>query len=138
MRVTAKNTNTLLGGPVKAGVEADLVQGVFVGVDSNGDVLPADFNPDDGPAARGFMCENVQRKDPLGNVINVDRRASYGQQGRIGGLTSLTVGATYYLASGGTITDTAPTGSGEILQKVGWAISETELVVELGTPTELA
>lgn len=55
-------------------------------------------------------------------------------EGTITGLSSLTIGATYYLATtAGGITTTPPTGSGQIVQKVGVALSATELSFEPGT-----
>lgn len=55
-------------------------------------------------------------------------------EGTITGLSGLTIGATYYLSTtAGGITATAPTGSGNAVQKVGVAISATELSFEPGT-----
>lgn len=55
-------------------------------------------------------------------------------EGTITGLSGLTIGATYYLATtAGGITATPPTGSGQIVQKVGVALSATELSFEPGT-----
>lgn len=54
-------------------------------------------------------------------------------EGVLTGLSGLTTGATYYLGTtAGAITATAPTGSGNIVQKVGTAISATELSFEPG------
>lgn len=59
--------------------------------------------------------------------------------GTITGLSGLTIGATYYLsATAGAITTTPPTTSGHIVQKVGVAISATELSFEPGEPVVLA
>lgn len=47
---------------------------------------------------------------------------------KIGGLSGLTPGATYYLATvPGAITDTPPAASGNVVQEVGVAVSATEL-----------
>lgn len=55
-------------------------------------------------------------------------------EGTISGLSGLTIGATYYLATtAGGITETPPSGSGNVVQKVGTAISATELSFEPGT-----
>ena len=55
-------------------------------------------------------------------------------EGTISGLSGLTIGATYYLATtAGGITATPPSGSGNVVQKVGTAISATELSFEPGT-----
>ena len=47
--------------------------------------------------------------------------------GTISGLTTLTVGAEYYLGTTGAITATAPSAQGTIVQAVGVALSATEL-----------
>lgn len=60
-------------------------------------------------------------------------------EGTISGLSGLTIGATYYLSTtAGGITTTAPTGAGQIVQKVGVAISATELSFEPGTVIQRA
>lgn len=54
-------------------------------------------------------------------------------EGTIAGLSGLTIGAPYYLATtAGGITTTPPTGSGNAVQMVGVAISATELSFEPG------
>lgn len=60
--------------------------------------------------------------------------------GTITGLSGLTKGATYLLSdtAGGVLaTSSAPSGSGKIIQEVGVAISDTELVFEKGETCEL-
>lgn len=60
-------------------------------------------------------------------------------EGTITGLSSLTIGATYYLSeTAGTITTTVPTTSGAIVQEVGVAVSATELSFEPSKPVTLA
>jgi hypothetical protein len=52
-----------------------------------------------------------------------------GAGGKISGLSGLTPGATYYLATtGGAITTTPPSGSGNLVQEIGVAVSATELL----------
>lgn len=133
-KVIVVETASILGGPPKSGTEATLLQGVFVGVDTNGDVLPADYRASQNSIrARGFVREDVTHKDVFGNTIATDDRVSYASRGRIGGLSGLTKGADYFLHSGGAITATKPAATtDDIDQKVGWAISDTELQVELG------
>jgi hypothetical protein len=132
-KVIVVETASILGGPPKSGTEATLIQGVFVGVDTNGDVLPADYRASQSAIrARGFVREDVVHKDVFGNAILTDDRVSYGRRGRIGGFSGLTKGATYYLHSGGGITATKPAATtNDIDQKVGWAFSDTELEVEI-------
>lgn len=52
--------------------------------------------------------------------------------------TSLTVGSVYYLDAAGGLTATLPTTSGYVVQKVGKAVSTTELQVKLGLTTTRA
>lgn len=54
------------------------------------------------------------------------------REGELGGFAGLTAGATYYLATtAGTITTTAPTTGGQVVQRVGYAKNTTTLVIEL-------
>ena len=53
------------------------------------------------------------------------------------GLSALSVGDDYYLSTAGTITSTLPSTTGYIVQKVGVAISTTELQVILQPPVVL-
>ncbi len=60
-------------------------------------------------------------------------------EGTITGLSGLTVGARYYLSTtAGTITTTAPSSSGNVVQFIGVAISATELSFEPSTPITVA
>lgn len=56
--------------------------------------------------------------------------------GVLAGLTGLTVGSVYYLsaATGGAITATAPSTTGQYVQEVGQAISTTEMLIGLKAP----
>lgn len=59
--------------------------------------------------------------------------------GTIAGLSGLTIGAFYYLATtGGAITAAAPSATGNVYQPVGKAKSATELVFERGLPITIA
>jgi hypothetical protein len=54
-------------------------------------------------------------------------------------LTSLTKAAGYYLsATAGAEVATAPSGSGNVVQALGPAISDTEIAFHPGTPVTLA
>jgi hypothetical protein len=57
----------------------------------------------------------------------------------ITGLSSLTLGAVYYLSTtAGGITTTAPSASGNVVQRIGRAISATELLFQPQEPITLA
>lgn len=76
-----------------------------------------------GKRAVGFVLANVSSDNP----------ATVYFEGTITGLTSLTPGATYFLdTTAGGITTSPPTGSGNVVQVVGVAISDTELSFEPG------
>lgn len=54
-------------------------------------------------------------------------------------VAALTPGTVYYLATtAGGVTDTAPSGSGNIVQRIGRTLSATELPFEPGDPITLA
>lgn len=61
-------------------------------------------------------------------------------EGTITGLSGLTIGAKYFLsaATAGEVVATAPSGSGELVQRAGTAISATELSFEPADPITLA
>jgi hypothetical protein len=60
-------------------------------------------------------------------------------EGVITGLSGLTIGAEYYLSeSAGAVTAVAPSTSGAIVQRIGVAISATELSFEPAQPIVLA
>lgn len=130
-KAVAVPTWARLGGPAKVSEVANLVQGVFVGVNSSGEVLPATpFGAQGSIQARGFVTDDVQRKDPKGTVVNTDDRVAYATEGVISGFDNpLVPGATYYLNSGGGIS-VVPVGSWD--QSVGWAKNAQELVVHIG------
>lgn len=53
----------------------------------------------------------------------------YLEEGTVSGMSGLTIGATYYLATtAGSITTTAPSASGNVVQEIGKALSATELL----------
>lgn len=60
-------------------------------------------------------------------------------EGRIAGLSSLTIGARYYLATtAGTLSATAPSTAGNVVQYVGTAMSATEVDFEPAEPITVA
>lgn len=82
-----------------------------------------------GKEANGFVLAAVS----LGNNATVYFDGTNTQ------LSGLTPGAVYYLATvAGQITTTPPSGSGNVVQRVGRALSATELSFEPGEPITLA
>jgi len=60
-------------------------------------------------------------------------------EGKIGGFAGLTIGDPVFLSASvpGGITQTPPTGAGEVWQKLGDATSATEIRIEIGEAIEL-
>lgn len=84
-----------------------------------------------GTKAHGFV-ENSISQDADGIVIL--------GEGVLSGLSSLTIGATYYLGTGGDIVavGSLPTSTSNIVQELGVAKSATELAVNVMKPIILA
>jgi hypothetical protein len=81
-----------------------------------------------GKEANGFVLSAVT----LGNNATVYFDGTDTQ------LSSLNPGAVYYLATtAGGVTDAPPSGSGNVVQRVGRALSATELTFEPGEPITL-
>lgn len=59
-------------------------------------------------------------------------------EGNITGLSARTPGAPQYLSTVGGITETPPSGAGDLLQEVGYAIGEEEVSFEPQQPITLA
>lgn len=98
-----------------------LAAGDLIYVDSGGQAFKADADAS-AKAAIGFVLAGIT-SGATGTV--------YFGSGLITGLSSLTVGALYYLSStAGGITTTAPTGTNKIQQQVGYALSATTLYFE--------
>jgi hypothetical protein len=138
-KIAAYNANSVVGAPVLAASASSMLQGVFVGLDSNGKLKPATYLASGGPIVpRGAMLQDAIQKDPKGNTIDTLRQGSYTFEGRIKGITdrnqaALTPGATYYLHSGGGITATKPAATtSDIDIEVGYALSADELVIKIG------
>src|SRR6185295_9135029 len=129
----------VVGAPILAASAASILQGVFVGLDTNGKIKPADYRASAGPIVpRGASIQDAQMKDPKGNTLDTIKQGSYVWTGRIKGITdrngaALTKGATYYLHSGGGISATKPAATTDDIDiKVGYAVSADELQIELG------
>jgi hypothetical protein len=95
----------------------------------SGTIKARKADADNGRPAHGFI------KDPVTAPADVNVYF----EGTIPGLTGLTGGDTMFLGTtAGESTDTAPTGSGNIVQPIGTAISDTEISFEPGQTVILA
>lgn len=109
-----------LGFPVMTASE-DLAAGNFVNIHAStgAKIRKADADDDTRPV-HGFVPVAILNT-ASGVVILPGRKLS--------GLSGLTAGAVHYLSTtGGAITDTPPSGAGNLVQEVGVAISATELL----------
>lgn len=99
-----------------------LSAGDLIYMDSTPEAFKADANSDS-KAAIGFV---------LSGITAAATGTAYFGSGVITGLSGLTAGSKYYLSAttpGGIVT-TKPSGSGDIIQQVGVALSTTELYFE--------
>jgi hypothetical protein len=131
------NSTDIYSAPANAAVaDALLVEGTFVALNPQGEIIIADFRASQSkPAARGALIHSHQMKDFRGNTLDTMEQMSYTRRGKIGGMTGLTPGASYYLSSGGAVQVAAPGTTGDLRQYVGYAESPTVLVIDIGPPT---
>lgn len=115
------------GAIVAVPATADLPAGTPVNLFTNAGQLAAQGADatDDSKPVNGITSTAVS-SGAAGPVVTTPGTTVYG-------LSGLTPGATYYVAAGGGLTDTAPSGSGEVVQVVGVASSATTLVYGPGT-----
>jgi hypothetical protein len=116
-------TETLVASEALAG-------GDFVNIwDDAGTRKARKADASNGRRAMGFVSASV----------TLNANATVVLQGVNGQLTSLTVGAVYFLsaATAGGVTTTAPTAAGNIIQELGVAISTTGINFEYNPPISI-
>jgi hypothetical protein len=102
-----------------------LVAGNFVNIYKDGSILKIrKSNSVSGYSADGFILSNAL----LGESIKVHFLGKINNA-----LSGLTSGTVYYLSTSGNVTATAPT-DGSTIQRVGGALSATELLFQPGDP----
>lgn len=132
-KIVAHGVDSVYGAPPVVAQIATLLEGTVVGLNSSGQIALSNYLSGSKIVARGFLMESGQMKDSKGNALENLRMMSYTNVGKVGGLSGLTPGATYYMTSGGGITLTAPaTTTGDIDQVVGFAESASVLVITIG------
>ena len=123
-----------------------------VGIGADSKILPASENLaagdkvniwNDGGTAKARKADaTVAGKEANGFVlaaVTSGANATVYFDGTNTQLSGLTPGAVYYLATtAGGVTTTPPSGSGNVVQRVGRALSATELTFEPGEPVTLA
>lgn len=141
MKISRQDSHSTVGAPSPA-VATAYLEGLFVGLNGSGVLTLGDYRASASAIrARGALKQDLQQKDPKGNVLSTIRDGSYTYTGKISGITAdglglaLTPGADYYLYTGGTITKTKPAATtDDIDQMVGYALSATELQIQIGQP----
>jgi hypothetical protein len=132
------NTNSadIYGAPVDPTVSAALfTEGKFVALNNLGQLKLADFRNSQGkPVARGALWPSYNLTDWRGNVVTTMGQMSYVRQGKLGGLSGLIPGETYYLSSGGGFQLSKPGTTGDHHQVIGYAETPTILVITVGQP----
>jgi hypothetical protein len=98
-----------------------LAAGDAVYIDSAGQAFKADNDTGAASEAIGFARSSVSAS------ASVQVRVA----GKAGGLSGLTVGARYYVGESGAVTSTVPSASGEYIVQMGYAVSATEIVVQV-------
>lgn len=132
MTVTAANVRPLEGAQLRSKVAGGTVNmGDAVYVDSNSKVQAAVATSAAAAEAWGVITAVAQPGDtsaPSGDAVSV---CTFGP---VGGYSSLTPGAIYYVddTTAGAITATAPSGAGKWAKAVGYAESDTILFVDPG------
>jgi len=120
------------------GVGADAITGTASGAISAGKLI----NIFDDGGTRSFRVADASNgreahafaNDPIADAAS----GSVLKEGTMAGLTGLTIGGPVYLGTNGDVTQTAPTTSGHISQRVGIAVSATEVDFEKARKVTLA
>lgn len=81
----------------------------------------------------GIVADTSVAAGVSGRFVSEGRLNGAGTFGTIGGPVYLSTSG----ASGSTLTQTAPSGSGKVLTRVGTSITATDLLVEIDPPVEL-
>lgn len=116
--------NGVAADAVSATAGEALAAGDFVYITNTGTVMKADATVI-AKAARGYT---------LVSVLNAALATIYFDESN-SALSAMTPGATYYLSTTpGAVTTTAPTGTGNIVQEIGFASSATNLHVNIKEP----
>lgn len=129
LQIDKKDTPFVYGGLIASGVT--LAEANLVGINSNGEiVLATNVSGASQAKARGFVETGNTVGDTLGGTRPLRRIAFY-ERGKLGGFSGLTINGDVYLATAGGYTQTKPTAIGTINQVIGYAISATEIIVDI-------
>ena len=129
MKIVKYNTLFTRSLPPAVAHRDTLLEGVLAGIVA-GEYVPATYTASGAVPARGFVVQGVQRKNNLGTVTGYDARVTIAREAVVEKEDwALTVGATYYLHTGGGISLTDPSSATtDLKQVVGYAESATVLV----------
>ena len=99
-----------------------LTAGDAVYIDSAGEARLADIDAAATSTAVGFALSSVSAAASV--QVRVD--------GKISGLSGLTIGARYYLSgTAGGVTSTVPSGAAQYIVQMGYAVSATEILIQV-------
>jgi len=107
---------------------------------SGNNVLPAQADAQSTVRVAGLADATTANGNPIEVVADGVFTATTGEWDAVTGQTGgLTPGADYWLSAttAGELTTTAPDADGEFVQRVGHALSATELEIEVGQPIKL-
>jgi len=112
------------GAPLASGTT--FAEGDLVGLNTSGELVLATGVSGSFIAARGFVLTG-STVGAFGATKTLTK-ATYFERGKLNGLAGLTQGGTVYLGTAGGLTQTRP---GNYIQAVGYAVSETEVIIDI-------
>ncbi|MFA6006069.1 MAG: hypothetical protein WC775_06350 [Patescibacteria group bacterium] len=129
--VSASQDSVAFGAPIKSGEAGNINKGDFIGINSDGDAVLANSGIDDETAveARGAAWDDGTVGDAIKTVDLT--RIGFVRTNKLAGFSDLTPGGTVYLGSGGGITQTAPSATAEILQVLGFAVTDDTIFIDI-------
>jgi hypothetical protein len=120
IKVAYYESGDVVSAPIAAGQAAALVEGVCVGLNGQGQAVPAVG----AVVPRGIATHSASRRDAFGNVIQIMPRLSFTDVGRVGGLSGITPGGPVYAGVSGVIATSGTT-------RVGWGIDTTTIRIDI-------
>jgi hypothetical protein len=120
----------VVGAEIASGIHATILNGLFLGLDSDGNAVLADKTSGaDQIAARGAAYGDGTYGTT--DLTKNKERISIVRTGKLDGFTGLTPGVDCYLNSGGGITQVEPTTPGDLKQVVAFALTDEAIWVDV-------
>lgn len=125
---------------VSDGLHSGLTAGMFVGPNSDFELVQADCRASEGPiSAYGIIVHDARQSYTVGTFISGNKdfkRVDVYEDNFTIKLSNADITLSQgpiWLSSGGGITQNEPDVTGDLKQQVGWAVSEDEFVVNIQT-----